>query len=65
MRRLLLKRSLFALTLYSRKIYIYYNVNYAVLLYNLTPNSNNKVLKKLGINLKVELGLRSLLKLIT
>ena len=65
MRRLLLKRSLFTLTLYSCKIYIYYNVNYAILPYNLTPNSNNKVLEKVGINLKVELGLRSLLKLIT
>ena len=65
MRRLLLKRSLFALTLHPCKIYIYYNVNYAILPYNLTPNSNNKVLEKVGINLKVELGLKSLLKLIT
>jgi hypothetical protein len=57
MRGLLLKRSLLALTLHLRKIFIYYNVNCAVFPYNLTPNSDNKVLKEAGINLKVKLRL--------
>jgi hypothetical protein len=57
MRGLLLKRGLLALTLHLREIFVCYNVNYAVLPYNLTPNSDNKVLKEAGINLKVELRL--------
>jgi hypothetical protein len=64
MRRLLLKRALFTLILHPCKISFYYNINYAILPYNLTPNSSNKVLEKAGINLKVVLHLRSLLKLI-